>query len=58
MTIIILIINLIYLCYIIAILPFKHGYVLAEAIVIEGIANISLLLTTLYYFIANNSYDI
>lgn len=58
MSIIILAINLIYLCYIIAILPFKHLYVLVYTIFLEGIANISLLLTVLYFFIANNSYNI
>ena len=57
MNIFILAINLIYLCYIIAILPFKNGYILAETIIIEGISNVTLLLMVLYYFVANDSYN-
>lgn len=57
MHILILILNLIYLCYIFAILPFKQVSLLIQTVVIEGIANVSLLLMVLYYFIADTSYS-
>ena len=40
MVILIFILNLLYMCYIIAILPFKQAHVLVETVIVEGIANI------------------
>ena len=57
MAILIFILNLIYFCYIIAILPFRFFHVFIETIIIEGIANIYLLIMIIYYFAASTSYD-
>jgi len=41
--IVILGLNLFYLFYIIAIIPFRRIYILVETIIVEGVANVSIL---------------
>ena len=57
MAILTFILNLLYLCYIIAILPFRQAQVLLETVIVEAIANVYLLIIVIYYFVANTTYN-